>query len=363
MPTSPGSHRVFFMPLVRALAERGHKVTVLNALKPLEGEHPNIVQIRHGVTHANPDNIDLFALRLEPMKIFDVFASICRLMAQDFYNDPPIKALYEKRDEFDLIILDHIIGEAGLPFVHERTYITINPAPMDPIQSAHLGNLQNPAYVGNMIEDYTRPFSIGSRLQKQFPHLPPFSDIIRNQSLALMNSHFSLEFPYPVVPNQIQVGGMHLRPGNPLPEDIDEFLSGSSPVVYMSLGSMLNSSIMPEAAKQAFFSAFEKLPFKVIWKFEQEPPKPLRNVLMKSWLPQQDVLAHPNVKVFIYHCGWLGSQEAVYHGTGIVCLPLFGDQIKNAVALENLGVAVRLEWSSVTEEAILAAVYEVMNNS
>ena len=40
--------------------------------------------------------------------------------------------------------------------------------------------------------------------------------------------------------------------------------------------------------------------------------------------------AHPNVKVFISHCGMLGTQEALYAGTPMLGLPIFGDQPKNA---------------------------------
>ena len=35
----------------------------------------------------------------------------------------------------------------------------------------------------------------------------------------------------------------------------------------------------------------------MIWKWEAEMPDAPPNVLISSWLPQLDILAHPNVKV------------------------------------------------------------------
>ena len=43
---------------------------------------------------------------------------------------------------------------------------------------------------------------------------------------------------------------------------------------------------------------------------EQVPP----NVMLFDWIPQNDLLGHRNVKLFITHCGRNGQFEALYHG-------------------------------------------------
>jgi glucuronosyltransferase len=48
--------------------------------------------------------------------------------------------------------------------------------------------------------------------------VPPLSDIARNTSLLLVNTHFSLNRPRPLVPGIVEVGGLHLKPPKKLPK-------------------------------------------------------------------------------------------------------------------------------------------------
>lgn len=86
------------------------------------------------------------------------------------------------------------------------------------------------------------------------------------------------------------------------------------------------------------------------------------NVFISKWLPQDDVLAHPNTKLFISHCGLGGVVESKYHGVPIVGFPLFGDQPGNAAAIEKEGWAIMVELSTLTEKSLRDAINEVLNN-
>ncbi len=85
-------------------------------------------------------------------------------------------------------------------------------------------------------------------------------------------------------------------------------------MIYFSLGSFMKSSQFPIEKRNAFVNNFAKIKQKIIWKFEDESVPMPKNVYTGSWLPQSDILGHPNVKAFISHGGLLGSTEAVYHG-------------------------------------------------
>lgn len=71
---------------------------------------------------------------------------------------------------------------------------------------------------------------------------------------------------------------------------------------------------------------------------------------------------HPNVRVFITHGGLMGTMEAVYSGVPMVAIPLFGDQFHNVKNYEDEGIAIKLDYATITKEKVLTALKEVMNN-
>ena len=66
------------------------------------------------------------------------------------------------------------------------------------------------------------------QISAQFPDLPPLLEIERNQSLTLMNTHFSIDIPMPLLPSQVEVGAMHCRPAKPLPQASYILVSGTA---------------------------------------------------------------------------------------------------------------------------------------
>ena len=67
-------------------------------------------------------------------------------------------------------------------------------------------------------------------------------------------------------------------------------VDGSEPVIYFSMGSITKGSYIPEKYFEIFTQVFGNLPYKVIWKYENERKDIPKNVYIRKWLPQQDVL-------------------------------------------------------------------------
>ena len=95
-----------------------------------------------------------------------------------------------------------------------------------------------------------------------------------------------------------------------------KFLDEAGPegVIYVSFGSVLKASVMSDDKRKTMLNAFGKLNQRVLWKWETEqmedkPP----NVMLHKWVPQQDVLGHPNVKLFVSHGGQSSFQETICH--------------------------------------------------
>lgn len=192
-----------------------------------------------------------------------------------------------------------------------------------------------------------------------------YDEAVANVSLVLLNSHFSINGPRPYVPNMIEVGGLHVRRDiKPLPQRLQRFLDDAPDgVVYFSLGSFVRSAYMSEQHRQTFVRVFGSLRQRVVWKFESDDlsDRP-DNVLIDKWLPQNDILAHPNVRLFITHGGLLSTTEAVYHGVPVVGMPLFGDQMRNVQGAVKAGWGVQLNYANVTEASLRWALGLALND-
>ncbi|PWZ32978.1 UDP-glycosyltransferase 88B1 [Zea mays] len=70
-----------------------------------------------------------------------------------------------------------------------------------------------------------------------------------------------------------------------------------------------------------------------------------RGLVVTSWAPQVDVLNHPATGVFVTHCGWNSTLEAIAAGVPMLCWPLAGaEQRMNKVFItEDMGVGMEME--------------------
>ncbi|XP_044968849.1 anthocyanidin 5,3-O-glucosyltransferase-like [Hordeum vulgare subsp. vulgare] len=69
-----------------------------------------------------------------------------------------------------------------------------------------------------------------------------------------------------------------------------------------------------------------------------------RGLVVMSWAPQREVLAHGAVGGFVTHCGWNSVLEAVMAGVPMLAWPLYAEQRMNKVFLvEEMQLAVAME--------------------
>ncbi|XP_050503699.1 UDP-glycosyltransferase UGT5-like [Diabrotica virgifera virgifera] len=100
----------------------------------------------------------------------------------------------------------------------------------------------------------------------------------------------------------------------------------------------------------------------VFVKWPKDVPGKNKNIEIRPWFPQQDVLAHPNVKLFVTHGGLLSTLETIYYGVPVLTLPIFGDQKMNAAKARAAGYGLSLTFSTITEEALNNALKEILTN-
>ncbi|XP_049742111.1 UDP-glucuronosyltransferase 2B31-like isoform X3 [Elephas maximus indicus] len=179
----------------------------------------------------------------------------------------------------------------------------------------------------------------------------------------LIRTYWDFEFPRPFLPHFDFVGGLHCKPANPLPKEIEEFVqsSGKHGVVVFTLGSMVSN--VTEERAHTIASALAQIPQKVVWRFDGKKPDNLGpNTRLYKWIPQNDLLGHSKTKAFITHGGTNGIYEAIYHGIPMVGIPLFADQPDNIVRMKAKGAAVSLDLNTMTSTDLLNALKTVIND-
>lgn len=106
-----------------------------------------------------------------------------------------------------------------------------------------------------------------------------------------------------------------------------------------------------------------QLPYKTLWKFESKNDvNTPDNVLVQNWFPQQDVLNHKNVRVFVTQGGLQSVEEAMHYRVPMVVIPMIADQHQNAKRIQELGIGISLDVETFTSEDLREAIVEVMQN-
>jgi len=198
--------------------------------------------------------------------------------------------------------------------------------------------------------------------------MPDYSEMLKNTSLVFFCSHAASEGSIrPNVPAAIEIGGIQIKDKpDALPKNLKEFLgNATNGAILLSLGSNVQGSHIKSDTVEKMFNVLSKLKQRVIWKWEDldNIPGKSDNILYSRWLPQDDILAHPNIKLFINHAGKGGITESQYHGKPMLSLPVFGDQPSNAFAMVKNGFGLTLSLLNLEEKPFKDAIEEILSNT
>ncbi|KAF4528002.1 UDP-glycosyltransferase-19 [Ephemera danica] len=385
---STQSHNNVFTALTKELAVRGHDLTVVTPypLKNAPGKYRQIeiADLRNSVEQTS--NITNMNVLQRFIFITSLFLNACPRVLQH----PELKTLL--KEKFDLILISVVFNDCLLPFAFRMnaSFITIGPQGL--LAAYKIGNPEPSSFVPSRLFSYSdhmnfwersmnflipsilmlcREFIVMPKMNqaaRQFfgNDIPAIEDLECNASLAFINTHLGFNYPRPLNPNIIEVGGMHIKKKpDPLPKDLQEYLDGAEEgAIYFSMGSMLRADDLPPEKVQEILQAFAGLKQRVVWKWSSdELPGQPSNVKIGKWFPQQSILAHPNIRLFITHGGLLSTQESIFHGVPIVGIPIFTDQHLNMRRSENLGYALTVNVATITTDSFLKTMQTVLNNA
>ncbi|CAG9767336.1 unnamed protein product [Ceutorhynchus assimilis] len=398
----PGnSHYILAEKLMKGFAAAGHNVTMISPY-PTKGVPKNaswedvVLEGLDEVYREKLKEINLYedSTRSSWKRIISYQKLMLHWVNATLYH-PKVRALLTPENKFDAVIMEQFLNDAHKYFAHYFQCHLILMSSMGPVSWVNniATNPLPPSYVAhffnngefsankfwhrffnlfdyisdNLVEYfYLRPLQ-NDLLQKAFPGAPTVEELNERTALIFLSSHMSLLEAVPLVPSMVEIGGYFIDPPKKLPKDLQQFLDNATEgVIYFSMGSNIKSRDMPMEKRQMLFNVFTKLKQKVLWKFEDENVTGMPdNALVKSWMPQQDILAHPNVKLFITHGGFLSTTETIYHGVPVLAIPVFADQFMNAKKAVQYGYGLMLPYhdnQNFNEETLIRLLQELLNN-
>ena len=244
-PFGTKSHKNVFEPLLQALGQRGHKVTVIANTKS-----PNLgANVTEYVPMDINEIIGKFPNGFEQRKkgLFSSFFDFNFVLEKchTVFQDPEFNRLMNGK--YDLVIFNAYLNvcfqgylaKIGAPFA----FVTSMAAPNT--VTTRLGNWLPPSFVPNPFLPLSERMTFLERAQNFLldaffmatlnsydkvheavyrkylgEDTPGLTEIGKNVSLLLMNSYLNFPSPRPVLPDVIEVGGMHCVPAKSLPKVI-----------------------------------------------------------------------------------------------------------------------------------------------
>jgi glucuronosyltransferase len=242
------SHHDVYAPYLKKLATRGHEVVVVSHF-PQENPLSNItdVSIKGSVPMGSMqviafNQVEFVGSILNPIML----SYMADLHCKSILSLPKVQQLVNQR--FDLIITELFNTDCFLGLIHllKAPFIYFSSSVLMPWANDRIGNPDNPSYIPNLFQSHSDKMSFFERLSNTFDTLvdkwilyplifdlpgrsiaekrlevplPPLWEIAKRGNLILVNSHFSLSKPRPMVPGVVEVGGIHIdTPPKKLPQ-------------------------------------------------------------------------------------------------------------------------------------------------
>ncbi|XP_049820161.1 UDP-glycosyltransferase UGT5-like [Aethina tumida] len=385
------SHFIWNYALASGLIAKGHNVTFFDAFAKQKPEtdlyHP--VDYKYYTIEGDPEGFPEGNLAEQIIFYMVLMGEMCDFV----YKSEQLDSILRDKDKykFDLVITDFTIFPCGVAPLHafpDIPVVGVTPFLLPPEFSHIFGNNLQPAYIPQyfsvLIDNmsfmervynflgtywteivyyyYWNEFEEAAVKKYGLKHAPYMKNVDRI-SLLLSNTNPLLDYPQPLPPNIIPVGGLQAKPAQKLPEDLQKIMDNSKDgIIVFSLGTNMRSDKISPEKRKALLEAFKQLKQTVLWKFESDIKGLPKNVIVRKWLPQNDVIAHPDVVLFIGHGGALSTQEALFHGVPIIGIPFIFDQIINVKSLQQRQHGALLDYKTMTTKQILNTIHEVLNN-
>uniref|UniRef100_A0A1Q3FQU4 Putative ecdysteroid udp-glucosyltransferase n=1 Tax=Culex tarsalis TaxID=7177 RepID=A0A1Q3FQU4_CULTA len=402
MSVASYSHHIWNRVLMEALAAKGYNLTIVSAdvekVQKVNMTYIHLEETYHAV-HEGDSAIDLYEMAQEGLvKSMLTFYEYGMASCGGSLRSKGLEQIlsYPSDFKFDLVLYDFTLGPCILGLHHkfgQPPLVGVTAFNIPPYTNDLIGGHKYPAYIPYYTLNYGSDMTFMQRLEnafiytadyfyrthvflpatdKQIRQIPAFKNmpyigsLQEKTMLVMVNSHHAVDFPEPIPQNMVLVGGLQIMDPKPLPDDIKKFIdSGRKGAILFSLGTNVLSSDLGDERIAMFMEAFRQFPeYNFLWKFEADLKnhRVPKNVMIKKFLPQNDILAQRNIKLFITHAGLLSTHEATWHGVPMVGIPFIADQYRNLEKSLQARIAERLVIWTVSTEKIVATIRKVLED-
>ncbi|KAL9975928.1 hypothetical protein ACROYT_G013148 [Oculina patagonica] len=389
--TMGGSQYINTRHTLEELASRGHEVVFVvpstQKIKPSEKVQHKIYQVPYKIGFLE-DTMIRTQLEGNMIQMFLKMKEVMPILCESALNSTEV---LKELKGFDLLIYDSVafcgvlLGERlNIPRVE------ILPAPPNiPFGFSHMIPMPV-SYVPQLMTGFTDKMTlvertmnlgayVGAKLFMYFANYRPmdalkvkynikpersFQEAAGDVELVIITADFALEYAQPLLPSNVMVGPLKVKDAaKPLPPDLDKFVSnsGGHGFIIVSFGSNV-ASILPKPVVDMLATAFGKLKQRVVWRLKGYIPSFLAaNVKIIEGLPQNDLLAHKDIKAFVSHVGHNSLYESAYYGVPLVAFPLYGDQHSNAKKVEHVGLGLAVNWKTSNAQQLFETIEHVIS--
>ncbi|XP_058826486.1 UDP-glucosyltransferase 2-like isoform X2 [Topomyia yanbarensis] len=395
-PTPAKSHQIVFGALTEALLARGHQLTVMSP-EPLKTDNPNLTQIdwsyAYKVIETQTDVAKATQEKWSPLKVVEQLLMVTKLFIDAELSHPAVKSMIQNPNEqFDAVIVEYFQMTPFFAFAELYNAPMIGITSIDSIAMCHgiVGNAANAVANPELHHKFSKDLNFLQRMEAfitmlimnyyLFPReFAKYDEIIEHNfgsnmtkseqlmhriDFLMTNVEPALGFIRPTIPGAIQLGFLHVKPPKALPTELQQYLDNARHgVIYFSLGTLIRTTALNERNVQLFLDVFRSLKYDVLWKCDSQIDlNGAENVRLMTWLPQQDVLAHPNVKLFVTQGGQQSMEEAVDRHVPMVVIPFNFDQFGNGDKVVEKGIGKTIWMERLTTVGLRETILEVIGN-